>query len=195
MASRKIKRREKGRRKIKRRETGIKRRGTFPLRKRKIIIEALENRFPIKRACQLAGISRMALHDWMEKGKDPQHYPLHAKFRKRVHKAIAQSELEALNIIRKSARGGNKVVETSVSVGPKGQETKRVWKEQLPVWQAAAWFLERRFREEYSRDATSEEKQRSADEMAREVKAAAEALFDSVPIEPDEACLPADMPD
>lgn len=170
-------------REIKRRKTGIKRRRAFySSRKRKIIIKCLEQRLPIGRAVILAGVSYEAYRKWIERGEmQPKKYPLYAKFARRVRKAQAHAELEALDIIRKAANGGNKIVETTVTVGSRGNETKRVWREQMPVWQAAAWYLERRHREDYGRDPKNEDDNKSVEEKALEIKAAADALFNSVP--------------
>lgn len=196
IVARKIKRRDRSNspRRIKRRRTGIIRKRKFTALRRKIIITAIESRLPIGRACELASIEYDTYRKWMEKGKEKSKYPLYYKFRKRIHKAQAKVELEALDIIRKSAKGGNRIVETTVTVGPKGQETKRVVKEQLPVWQAAAWYLERRHKKDYGRDVKDEEDKKSAEEHAQEVKSALEAMMDTIPDEQDEACLPADMP-
>ncbi len=152
----------------------------FTRRTRYIIYEALRARLPIVRACELAGVARDTYHVWMRNGEDPIKYPKHAQFRKRVKEIQADSEREALRIIRKVAKGNYKVTETSIETSPKGHTIKRVTKTKAPVWQAAAWYLERRLREHYGKDAI-EQDDKTPEEMAQEIKNAADALFESVP--------------
>jgi hypothetical protein len=190
-------------RSVKRRKRKIKRRcppvdprwkKKFNRRKRNLIYKNLERRIGISKAVELAGITVRTYRQWMEKGKDKRN-PVHRHFRYRVKKIMAQAEIEALDIIRKAAEGGNKIIETKVSTGPKGTETTRTWKVAAPQWTAAAWFLERCHKERYSRDAKDPEKEKSAEEQAGEIKKAADALFDSVPVNEDDVDLPEDMPD
>lgn len=152
----------------------------FNRRTRYIICEAIKARLPIVRACELAGVARDTYHAWMKKGEDPIKYPKHAIFRANIKEIQADSEREALRIIRKVAKGNYKVTETSIETSPKGHTIKRTTKTKAPVWQAAAWYLERRLREHYGREA-SEQDNRSPEEMAQEIKNAADALFESVP--------------
>ena len=166
----------------------------FNVRKRRIFYKALRQRLPLTRCAELAGINYSTYRLWMKKGKEIRN-PVHRRFRFKVKQIQAKCEQEALDIIRKAAGGGAKVVETKVVVGPKGTETTRTWKTALPVWQAAAWYLERRHRDEYSREATPEAARKSAEEQANEVKEAFEALRDTIPTQEPEVCLPEDMPD
>ena len=129
----------------------------------------------------------------MKKGNDIRN-PVHRRFRFKVKQIGAQNEREALDIIRKAAGGGAKVVETKVVVGPRGAETTRIVKAALPIWQAAAWFLERRHRDDYGRDALPESMKKSAEEQAKEVKDALDALYKSVPLSDEDIEMPDDMP-
>ncbi len=152
----------------------------FNRRIRNLIYEALRARLPIARACELAGVTRDSYHKWMQKGEDPINFPVHAAFRRRIKEIQADHEREALRIIRKVAKGNYKVTETSIETSPKGHTIKRVTKTKAPVWQAAAWYLERRLKEHYSKDAT-ETDERTPEEIAQQIKNAADALFESVP--------------
>jgi hypothetical protein len=146
------------------------------------------------RVVELAGISYEIYRKWLEIGKNKKTHPVHYHFRKRIKEIIANNEQEALDIIRAAAKGGSRIVETSVLVGPKGTETRRTWKEQLPQWTAAAWYLERRHREDYGRDAIPEDQRKSAEEQAQEIRAAYDSLMQSVPVEDPLDELPEDMP-
>jgi hypothetical protein len=195
---RKIKRREKKSkpRKIKRRKTGIRRRNSkFSNRRTKILLKSLELGITQKRSCALAGIGTTTFDRWMEQGKDKSR-PVFVAFRKRVKKLHAKQEQEALEAIKLAFKGGNKVNETKVTIKPKGTEIVKVTKEMGPQWQSAAWFLERRFSEDYGRNKT-EDTDRTAEEMARDVKAAADMLFTSVPSNKkgSQTDIPEDMPD
>ena len=105
---------------------------SFIARKRKLFYAALKQRLPLTRCAQLAGISYPTYRKWMIKGKDKK-YPVHRRLRYRCKQIEAANEVEALDIIRACAKGGNKVVETKVSVGYKGTETTRTVKTALPV--------------------------------------------------------------
>lgn len=155
----------------------------FNRKTRQAIYEALRARLPITRASVLAGITRQTYRDWMIKGKDPDAYPIHNTFRKKVKEIEADAEREALRIIRKVARGNYKVFETRIETSPKGHTISRKTTTKAPVWQAAAWFLERRYKDEYGRDAMDELQKKTPEELAAEIKAAADTLFGSIPLE------------
>lgn len=191
MANRKIRRRSRGQ--IIRRESNPSPKRKFNTRKRKIFYSALLQRLPLTRCAELAGITYQTYRQWMKKGNDIRH-PVHRRFRFKVKQIGAQNEREALDIIRKAAGGGAKVVETKVVVGPRGAETTRIVKAALPIWQAAAWFLERRHRDDYGRDALPESMKKSAEEQAKEVKDALDALYKSVPLSDEDIEMPDDMP-
>lgn len=166
----------------------------FNARKRRIFYSALKQRLPYTRCAELAGISYHTFRNWMKKGEDRKN-PIHRRFWFKVNQIVAQNEREALDIIRKASTGGSKVVETKVVVGARGTETTRTWKTALPVWQAAAWYLERRHKDEYSRDAKSDNDRKSVEEQANEVKEAFEALSGTIPANEADVELPDDMPE
>lgn len=155
----------------------------FNRRKILIICAGVSNRLPLARAAALAGVSGKTVYQWMGKGKDPEAFPSHYIFRKRVKRIQAQIEQESLDIIRAAQKGGAKLVDTHISFGPKGTEIKRRTKTLAPSWGAAAWFLERRFKESYGKDAVSEQ-ERTPEDFAQEIRQVAKELFDSVPIFP-----------
>jgi hypothetical protein len=140
---------------------------------------------PIAKAIELAGLDRSTYYRWMQKGKDKQ-YPVHVRFRKHVNRIHAKLEMEKINTIRKVARGGIELTERRVRYNKTGRiAIMKTVKTTAPCWQAAAWFLERRFPEEYGKkkppvdDATPDEK-------AAQIKKAVDALMASVPGVPQE---------
>lgn len=185
------------RRTISRRSPKISRRDrSFITKKRKLFYEVLKQRLPISRACQLAGITYSTYRNWMIRGKDPKN-PVHQSFRAKVRQIEAGNEREALDIIRAVAKGGGKIVETKVVHGKMGgTERTRVVKQAHPQWTAAAWYLERTMKDSYGKDAVQADKVKSADEIAKEVKDAVDALKQSVPDRKEiETALPKDMPE
>lgn len=171
---------------IKRRPLSLAKNLKFTRRRRSIIFKGVENRLPLGRAAALAGVTQKTVYLWMSHGKDPEKYPIHYIFRKKVKKIQAQIEQESLDIIREAGRGGAKIIDTTITFGPKGTEIKRRKKILAPSWGAAAWFLERRFHKDYGNNITDIEAEKTAEEFAMEIRDAAKALFESVPIFPVE---------
>lgn len=179
-----LRRKLRGRRIIKRRVVN-KKASHLKFNRRKILIicAGVANRLPLARAAALAGISHKTVYEWMAKGKDPYTHPSHYIFRKKVKRIQAQIEQESLDIIRAAQKGGAKILDTSISFGPRGTEIKKRTKTLAPSWTAAAWFLERRYKEHYGKDPTVEQ-ERTPEDFAQEVRNVAKELFDSVPIFP-----------
>lgn len=193
MAITRLKRRTRRGRKIKRRiaEYHGFSHERFTRRTRYIVLRALEERLPLDRAAELAGMTGKMLTVWLKRGlsDDPMlpHKELYASFRRRVIKIRSGHEKDALTRIEAAARGGRKVTETKIrvkSLGPiQEKEITRVIKQEGPKWQADAWYLERTRRGEYGRDVTDPLEDRTPEEDAAAIKKAADVLFDSVPIE------------
>ena len=121
----------------------------------------------------------------MKKGLDPDN-PIYKAFRAKIKSFQAQHERDALRIISKVAEGGYKKTETRITMGPKGREVMRKVSEIAPTWQAAAWFLERRYKEEYGKEPFDPLSKKTPVEVAAEIKQAADSMFDSVPGEPEQ---------
>jgi len=122
----------------------------------------------------------------MKKGRESDS-GLHRNFRLKVKGIQANLEREALDVIRKAQSGGEQIRETKIEMesGYKGN-IKKVTKStrtRPSVWQAAAWYLERRHRETYGRDPINPDEEKSAEEFAKEIKEAADAMFNTVPVE------------
>jgi hypothetical protein len=116
----------------------------------------------------------------MDKGIDPTNTK-YFNFRFRVKAVESQRELDALHVIKRAADGGYKVRKTKVKQTSKGDiEHERTETTLAPVWHAAAWYLERKNKGEWGRDKVIED--RTAEEFAREIKDATDALFNGIPL-------------
>lgn len=95
----------------------------------KRIITALEAGNYFETACEAAGISASTGHEWMARGRGTSNTrpqtELYAQFAEAVERASSKAEIDNLNLINKAARDG--------------------------TWQAAAWWLERRFPNRWGR--------------------------------------------
>lgn len=182
--------------KIRRRDNGIYQKRKFRRSKRRIILEALKAGLSQKRALGLADVDVSTYREWLEKGKDKTR-PTYVNFRKRVKKIEAAIEREALKVIQQAYKGGAEVYETKFVIRPKGTEITKTTRTLGPNWQAAAWRLERKFFEEYGRNRDlADMGDRSPEEYARDVKAAADLLFGTVPgSKASQLDIPEDMPD
>jgi hypothetical protein len=122
----------------------------------------------------------------MKKGRD-EDSGLFRNFRLKVKGIQADLEREALDVIRFAQQGGEEIKETKVEFesGYKGNIKKvtKSTRSRPSVWQAAAWYLERRHRETYGREPINPETEKSAEEFAKEIKEAADAMFQTVPVE------------
>ena len=90
----------------------------------KEICEYLEAGLTNKDAAILSGITEQTLYDWIKK---------HSNFSQSLQKAEAKAKQKMIDTVRKAASGhkdGDNIVN--------------------PVWQAAAWWLERKHKDEYS---------------------------------------------
>lgn len=142
--------------------------------------KALEQRMPIRRACELAGFSIGSYYNWMERGKDPTRRSYHV-FRLKVLRIRANKEQQSLNIIEDAAKGGRVVTETKVVIGGKyGRILERKKKQIAPSWEAAAWWLSRAHSKHYSTKGEVEE-DRSPRELAQDIRDALTEIEESIP--------------
>jgi len=176
-------------RKIKRRKSGSRKRqdiafsNLFTRSNRKIIYAGLEAGLPIKRLCETIGMDQTTFTFWMKRGKAYKGYKKYRAFRLRVNKIRDKLEKESIEIIRNAAKGGGDIVETKITLyDSRPKEITRIKKKIAPQWQAAAWWLERRRRDEYGRGNIDDSlNKKTVEEMALEIKNAADDLFNSVP--------------
>ena len=169
-------------RKIKRRKTGIKRKRKFNAQTRNHIYAALEAELPVKRATRLAGIDYSTYREWLQKGLNTD-YPVHAAFRRRVNKILANIEMKKLCAIQKAAEGYS-LHEKTFKISKRGKTIIITVREIQPSWKAAVWFLERRFPERYGKQILRQIPDVDAYACAAEVKNHFDALMKSVPVLP-----------
>lgn len=174
--------------KLKRPDNNIIRRRKFTRRNRKLIYEALRTGLPISKAIELTDLDRSTYYRWMQKGKDHR-YPVHMRFRNVVLRIQAKLQIEKLNVIRKVAQGNFEIIKTKVKTRQNGDVViVRTVKNKAPCWQAAAWFLERRFPDEYGKRrkfiTVERLEETNPEEKALEIKQAFDAIFQSVPTKP-----------
>lgn len=144
---------------------------------------ALSERIPATRAARVAGTSKDTYMNWMRMGRDePERYPVHAEFRRRVIEIRRKLEAESLDIISRAARGGDEVVETTVKITKGGPEVTRTRKKERKQWQAAAWYLERTWPEDYAqKHIIPDSDQRSPQDVAQDIRDTFNLMMGSVP--------------
>lgn len=148
------------------------------LRARKIVFAAIEAGLPISRCHSLIGVNQSTMYTYLKYGEDPR-YKKFYNFKNKINRIIARREIEALKVIRESAKGGFKKIKTKIQTGDKGNVVTRTETTLSPQWQAAAWFLERKDKSNWGRDPISEGK--SAAELAQEIQDAQLLLQNSIP--------------
>lgn len=92
----------------------------------KEICDHIKNGLTKKDAAILSGITEQSIYDWINK---------YSSFSQSVKKAEVDAKNDMIKIIRLTAKGW------------KDKDTGKVT---LPVWQAAAWMCERKYRDEFA---------------------------------------------
>lgn len=155
----------------------------FTRRRKKILFEAIALGLSRQSACAIAGIDRTTFNTYMDYGKDHT-LKKYRHFRKKIMSLEAKREYDALDVITKCSKGGYKIRKTKIKQGIKGMEIERSVSTLAPQWHAAAWFLERKKKDEWGRDAQVMTK--TPEEYAQEINQAAMTLWNSVPTAPQE---------
>jgi hypothetical protein len=152
-------------------------------RVRSLLYAAVKADIPYKRACEMIGVPFRSFRYWMEEGKTAPYRSPYSCFRRYIRRIEARKEAELLGIIDKVAKGDYKVRETEIAFTPKGRLFKRKTKIMRPEWKAAAWRLERKYRDEYGQTDPGILKTKTPDEIASDIYNATLALESSVPTE------------
>lgn len=175
------------RRKLKRRvgsEPGGGAPSKLTLTARKIVYAAIEAGLPMNRCHGLIGVSPDSFNKYLKYGEDERLRKFY-HFRQKIKRIQKERELEALNVIRTAGRGGFKITKTKYKTGNRGTEYEKTVSTMSPQWQAAAWFLERSYKDVYGREISKEDK--TPQEYAQEILEASQLVFNSVPTEEEEA--------
>lgn len=112
------------------------------------MVRHLRRGLTIEATCDIVGIDRQSYYNWMERGEQGEEPYL--TFFGAIKQAMGQSEAVALAVVRKAALGWieGKTVHKVDSDGKSETTTTTLRRFE---WQAAAWMLERRFPDKYSR--------------------------------------------
>lgn len=106
-------------------------------------------------AAENAGIDESTFYRWQKKALESNGTGAYASLFQDLKKATTESKLYALGIVSKAANNKDFTEETKTTYDAKGNIKEKVVirKPAGKSWQAAAWFLERKFREEFGRNA------------------------------------------
>ena len=120
------------------------RRSKLTPERQRLICKALREGHFIETACQLGGIDKSTFFRWVEQG-ERQPSGEKSEFCDAVKKAMADAERKAVDQVHKAARDG--------------------------TWQAAAWFLERRYPGRWGRRVTvSDTTERQLDQLQAKLR-------------------------
>lgn len=127
-----------------------------------IICKGIEAGLTHKQAAAFAGISHKTLWEWSKKG-ERQKSGVYTEFSIALKKSQLQARLTHLSKIDAAGDGGKTFEEETVTEKTEidafgnervvAREIRKTKKVAMPQWQASAWILERRFREEFGRNA------------------------------------------
>ena len=132
-------------------------------------------------AIAAAGIARSSFYAWYARGRNARRGAF-SDFSDAVKKAEADAAIRNITIIQKAALGGELILRTMVTK-PDGT-TITVEKKTPPNWQPAAWWLERKYPQQWGRTARIERTERPVesqliwihDRIRREMEAQDHAL-------------------
>lgn len=122
--------------------------------KRARFLDAHRLGLPIEQAAAFAGLDHSTVHEWIARGegRDPRgrgSTPETRAFVEDLARARAEQHTVDVLLIENAARGGAEIERRTIRRA--NGETEVVVRRSPPDWRAAAWLLERRYRELYAR--------------------------------------------
>jgi hypothetical protein len=112
------------------------------------IVDAVRRGVPRETAARLAGVAPSTLFLWLSKGQQAAS-GRYSEFSEAVDRAAAEAEETAIEAIRQAAQGGG-MITTRTYTRKDGTVVEEITRAK-PDWSAAAWYLERAFRDRWSR--------------------------------------------
>jgi transposase-like protein len=95
-----------------------------------------------------AGVSSSTYYRWLQKGRQSRR-GRYRELWEEIRRAEQDAVIRNVTIVQKAAMGGD-VIEQTTTIKPDGTRVIREKKSQ-PQWQAATWWLERKYPGEWSR--------------------------------------------
>ena len=120
------------------------------------IVECLELGMKIEDVCIVAGIHVDSFYHWRKRGEN-QDGKIYSEFADAVKKAEPASKKAKIQLIIDAARGGQEIKEQKIVSRKVGEDKVEVLEQTVtirqaaPQWQAGAWYLERRYPNEFGR--------------------------------------------
>ena len=126
---------------------------------KELLLRGIRLGLTYKEAAQLAGIHEATFYRWKKMGEEARS-GIFYEFCESLKRANVEAMVFHLKRINDVAKGGQKIIEEKV-IFKRNNNTNdeipirrlRVTKNTLPVWQASAWILERRFPDEWGKRA------------------------------------------
>lgn len=122
-----------------------------------VVIEAIEagvrKGLGAEQAGEVLGIDAQTVYEWLARGEGRHSQrpaaPIYAEFAERIRRAEAQNEAAKLDILTRAGEGGIVLTERTITFKDGREVHEKVYSK--PEWQAAAWYLERKYPDRYGR--------------------------------------------
>lgn len=112
-----------------------------------LIVGMVAKGMPLSTAAAKAGVGESTFFHWLAQGEHPKgrNARMYAEFRDRVYRAVKEAEGSAVEAIESAWRGGYVTARRRLKDGSVEESYAK------PDWSAAAWYLERRHRDQWGK--------------------------------------------